>query len=343
MNAATRVQAVTRGHLSRQNSKMMSVDLPALVNLWLDAGFEMIAWDFDRTVLRVHAYARGVKVEEVPSRWEQDVADLDFFRAMVLGARQRGIGVGIASFGRQPVVLEYLRHMFEADAPGLFTAQNVLTPGVLPGYQDGMDVKNGKPMLLELLCSTAGVGERGRVLFFDDDFDNIVDCKAAGYVNAFHTPDNFARYSLSLIAKALPGYEAAYRPLSSAAAAPPAPPPMAKILSEGVIEAHVQQQYKALMAAGHAANRAGQFDKARQCFVEANAYQARRLLSTRVGCWPLLRGGGLVSIACAAPPLCVAAGVGGGAHLGGEHEPQAGAARAGGRRVRDHPEGRGPH
>ena len=39
-------------------------------------------------------------------------------------------------------------------------------------------------MLLKLLCSKAGVGERGRVLFFDDDVKNIVECKAAGYMNA---------------------------------------------------------------------------------------------------------------------------------------------------------------
>ena len=118
VNAATRVQAVTRGHLTRQNSKMMSVDLPALVNLWLDAGFEMIAWDFDRTVLRVHAYARGVKVEEVPSRLEKDVADLDpkpltqlcrcqhsrvFFGAQVVAANLIQFRVSIVTLVQQIV------------------------------------------------------------------------------------------------------------------------------------------------------------------------------------------------------------------------------------------------
>jgi hypothetical protein len=210
--AAVRVQKATRGHLSRENTRFLSVDMPALVDQWLDCGFEAVAWDFDRTVMRIHAFSRGVKVEDVVARWRDDVADLDFFRAMVLGARQRGMRVGIASFGRRPVVLEYLRHMF-ADEPGVFTEANVLTPGALPGCHDGMEVKGGKPMLLELLCSTApAISERARVLFFDDDYQNILDCRDSGFVYAFHTPDYFARYAVWVIANAPPAEGAAAMP-----------------------------------------------------------------------------------------------------------------------------------
>ena len=210
--AAVRVQKITRGHLSRENTRFLSVDMPALVDQWLDCGFQAVAWDFDRTVMRIHAFARGVKVEEVAARWRDDVADLEFFRAMVLGARQRGMRVGIASFGRRPVVLEYLRHMF-ADEPGVFTEANVLTPGALPGCHDGMEGKGGKPMLLELLCSTApAISERARVLFFDDDYQNILDCRDSGFVYAFHTPDYFARYAVWVIANAPPAEGAAAVP-----------------------------------------------------------------------------------------------------------------------------------
>ena len=298
--AALKVQTVTRGHLSRQNTRFLSVDMPALVDQWLDSGFEAVVWDFDRTVLRVHAFARGVRVEEVPTRWENDVADLEFFRAMVLGARQRGMRVGIASFGRQPVVLEYMRRIF-ADVPGLFTEANVLTPGALPGYQDGMDVKNGKPMLLQLLCSTApAISERARVLFFDDDHANIVDCREKGFVYAFHTPDYFARYALWIIANAPPaeGEPAApeRRAPTTAAAAWEMVPSTANLPGLGVsrqpsmVAEEPRSPYprpgaglspglsatlgtgtqcRTLMAAGHEANRAGDLERARQCFEEA--------------------------------------------------------------------------
>jgi len=134
---------------------------------------------------------------KVASRWAIDVADLELFRAMVLGATQRGMRVGIASFGRRPVVLEYLRHIFPGTPP-LFTESNVLTPSALPGYADGMVVSDGKPRLLDLLRATApAIAERARV-YFDDDYDNVTDCRSQGYTNAHHTPDCFARYPLSL-------------------------------------------------------------------------------------------------------------------------------------------------
>jgi hypothetical protein len=288
--------------------------MPALVNQWLDCGFEAVAWDFDRTVMRIHAFARGVKVEEVAERWREDVADLELFRAMVLGASQRGMRVGIASFGRRPVVLEYLRHMF-ADMPGLFTEANVLTPGALPGFHDGMDVKGGKPMLLELLCRTApAISERARVLFFDDDHQNIIDCRETGFVYAFHTPDCFARYPLWIIANAPPVEGAAAVPkgreptttaaaIDAAATAaiemlpPSASLPEFALSNTGRQPSMVAEEpsspeprqgaavpvaaasaapgpgapFRTLMAAGHAANRAGELERARQCFEEAGA------------------------------------------------------------------------
>ena len=306
--AAVKVQTLTRGHLSRQNTRFLSVDMPALVNQWLDCGFEAVAWDFDRTVMRIHAFARGVKVEEVAERWREDVADLEFFRAMVLGASQRGMRVGIASFGRRPVVLEYLRHMF-ADMPGLFTEANVLTPGALPGFHDGMDVKGGKPMLLELLCSTApAISERARVLFFDDDHQNIIDCRETGFVYAFHTPDYFARYAVWIIANAPPSEGAAAVPkgrapitataaIDAAAAAAIEMVPSSASLpgfamsNTGRQPSMVAEEpsspdprqgaapgagtpFRTLMAAGHAANRAGELERARQCFEEAGALWA---------------------------------------------------------------------
>ena len=320
--AAVKVQTLTRGHLSRQNTRFLSVDMPALVNQWLDCGFEAVVWDFDRTVMRIHAFARGVKVEEVAERWREDVADLEFFRAMVLGATQRGMRVGIASFGRRPVVLEYLRHMF-ADNPGLFTEANVLTPGALPGFNDGMDVKGGKPMLLELLCSTAPViSERARVLFFDDDHQNILDCRDTGFVYAFHTPDYFARYALWIIANAppaegefavpkgrapitaataidaaaaaaiemvpssasLPGFAMSNtgRQPSMVAEEPSSPDPRQSAApgaapgpgAPGPGAPGPGAPFRTLMAAGHAANRAGELERARQCFEEAGALWA---------------------------------------------------------------------
>ena len=206
VDSATKVQAATRGHLTRQNTARMRVDMPALVERLLAAPTQptsLVVWDFDKTVLRIHAFGRGVRVREVAERWEQDVADLSFFRAMVRAAKAAGARVGIASFGRREVVLEYMRHIL-SDEPGCFTAENVLTPGALPGCHDGSDVVNGKPLLLDLLCALSPqVTDKSSVLYFDDDAKNIHDCHAVGFPHAYHTPDAFERISLEAIANEL--------------------------------------------------------------------------------------------------------------------------------------------
>lgn len=206
INSATKMQAATRGHLARHNTAKLRVDMPALVERLLAAPTQpttLVAWDFDKTVLRIHAFGRGVRVEEVAERWERDVADLDFFRAMVKAAKAIGARVGIASFGRREVVLEYMRHIF-SDEPDCFTAENVLTPGALPGHHDGSDVPNGKPLLLDLLCALSPqVTDKSSVLYFDDDVKNIYDCHAVAFPHAYHTPDAFGRVSLNAIADKL--------------------------------------------------------------------------------------------------------------------------------------------
>ena len=69
-------------------------------------------WDFDLTILRTHAFGEGVEVAEVAQRWESDVRDVDVFRAFVETAQEQGVALGIASYGRQEVIHEYMRQIF---------------------------------------------------------------------------------------------------------------------------------------------------------------------------------------------------------------------------------------
>ena len=70
--------------------------MESLVAGWLSglAQNSLIVWDFDQTVLKIHAFGEGIEPEEVPGRWKHDVADLELFRAFVLSAAQKGVNVG---------------------------------------------------------------------------------------------------------------------------------------------------------------------------------------------------------------------------------------------------------
>lgn len=196
--------------------------IPALVARLLSQRPSQVAsmavWDFDLTILSAHSFGQGIEARDVPARWRADVADLAFFRAFVQAALERGVRVGIASFGRSEVILAYMEHIFAGADPPPFTRGNIVTPSAL-GYEDGTcapsasnparaaapparnqppparrsSIEDGKAQMLDLLREQAGVSDRGSVMYYDDDAANVASCAAQGYGWAVHTPDGFTR------------------------------------------------------------------------------------------------------------------------------------------------------
>ena len=69
----------------------------------------LIVFDFDLTILNIHSWSDRIAPKDVPFRnLEQDVADLEFFRAFVGRALDNGIKVAIASFGKYEVIQGYM-------------------------------------------------------------------------------------------------------------------------------------------------------------------------------------------------------------------------------------------
>ena len=166
----------------------------------------LVVWDFDETVLRIHAYGLRLTPEDVATReLESDVADLPFFRACVAAALAEGHAVAIASFGLFPVIEAYLARV----CPGVFTRANVSTPSCV-GVTDGCSVPTGKVPQLDLLLSQQLLGgeavsdrDRQRVVFFDDSAANVAGTLAAGYRRSYLVPrGGFTRQAWRGIAKA---------------------------------------------------------------------------------------------------------------------------------------------
>jgi len=172
-----------------------------LVSHWFATRPRLIVWDFDRTILRTHAFGEGVEVAQVAHRWQSDMCDAALFRAFVETAQAQGVDIGIASYGRRDVIHEYMRHVFAGAETAPFGVEtNIITPQLL-GEPDGTAVPHGKPKMLELLCERASpaISDKGAVLFFDDDPENIADCRRAGFPQAFCVPEGFSRLSLSAL------------------------------------------------------------------------------------------------------------------------------------------------
>jgi len=120
---------------------------------------KLVVWDFDLTLLRIHAYGQRVQPFDVKSGrrvLERDFVDLHMFQALVKYlVNEAGIGVAVASFGAHPTIAAYLDKAFpEPDNHGApyFTRENTSTPGLI-GLQDGRSVRDGKiPQLNDLIA-----------------------------------------------------------------------------------------------------------------------------------------------------------------------------------------------
>jgi len=120
----------------------------------------LLVFDFDLTLLRIHAWFLKVTPEQALERPLSDFADLPLFQAFVAAAKRRGDQVAVASFGCSETILVYL----ERACPGAFSSHNVLTPSFV-GVPDGTCLPDGKDSMLRALSE--------RFLGRSDAFDQV--------------------------------------------------------------------------------------------------------------------------------------------------------------------------
>ena len=182
----------------------------------------LVVWDFDMTILRIHSFAKRISALDIPRRdYERDCADANFFRAFLREMKQKSIEVAIASFGKRDVIETYIKHLVNAekgddvaDYAFVDTQKSIVTPNDVGGT-DGCSMKDKSRMLDmltkryvlsmsedDILKEGHGVNvdvllekARKKVVFFDDDEDNINAAKKLGYTYAVHTPNAFERES----------------------------------------------------------------------------------------------------------------------------------------------------
>lgn len=154
-----------------------------------DGGVNLVVWDFDLTILKVHSWGERISPDSVAKRdWEADFADLKLFRELVTCLKANGVKVAVASFGLYETIQNFLNLAFP---DGTFTRENISTPTTVGG-KDGWNVKGGKVPQLNELTGRLGVAKEF-VMFFDDDLKNVTGARDEGYVGAFHTPDGFTK------------------------------------------------------------------------------------------------------------------------------------------------------
>lgn len=159
-------------------------------------GIRLVCWDFDLTVLSIHAYAERIEASAVPARnMDTDFRDRAFFTCLCRNLVARGVAVGCASFGRYDVIQAYMDCAFGvapsslssasggagsasagADAvqggaadERLFSQQNIVTPASVGG-QDGWTLRDGKNSQIALLMGSIQGITPEQVLFFDGEF-----------------------------------------------------------------------------------------------------------------------------------------------------------------------------
>lgn len=80
-------------------------------------GVKLVVWDFDKTILRIHAFGDRIAPADVSKRdLDADFCDRAFFVQLSRFLVARGVAVAVASFGKYDVIQEYLDRAFACGA-----------------------------------------------------------------------------------------------------------------------------------------------------------------------------------------------------------------------------------
>jgi hypothetical protein len=139
--------------------------------------YDLYIFDFDMTILKIHSYAENMTPSKVESMgWRKlmdQFADPIFFRDLINYLISQNKKVAIASFGKYNVIKAYLDRLF--DNTSIFGLDNIITP---------MNERNIRPSddkneYLVGLIRDLNIDYK-RVIFFDDDINNINKSKELG-------------------------------------------------------------------------------------------------------------------------------------------------------------------
>lgn len=125
---------------------------------------KLVIWDFDNTIANTH-------VRDYNHDTFQYLSDTNW-PLLVQRLVSKGIKVGIASFNHQDLILSYVQDW----APGYFEKNNVIG-------NDG--VSGDKLSLVKKIMKNQGVFDEETVVFFDDDFNNILQARESRVI-AYH-------------------------------------------------------------------------------------------------------------------------------------------------------------
>lgn len=139
--------------------------------------YDLYVFDFDLTILKIHSYAQNMTPSKVESMgWRKlmdQFADPIFFRDLINYLISQNKKVAIASFGKYNVIKAYLDRLF--DNTSIFGLDNIITP---PNERN-IRPSDDKNEYLVGLIRDFNIDYK-RVIFFDDDINNINKSKELG-------------------------------------------------------------------------------------------------------------------------------------------------------------------
>lgn len=143
--------------------------------------YQIFVWDFDYTLLKIHAYNQGLKASDVEGvSWRKlqnlHFSDAIFFRDLVAYLIKNGKKVAVISFGTFNVIKTYLDRLFGGEP--IFGLHNIYTPLEGNRRYDGTlrPSSNKNQYLIDLVRSHPGTNYKD-VLFFDDSKHILKDAE----------------------------------------------------------------------------------------------------------------------------------------------------------------------
>ena len=179
------------------------VDPAAEIKAWLTAArVSLVVWDFS-LIVPCFCTNKNITKEDVPARWQFDVADVKFFRAFVLQALHLNIQVGIATYTAVPsVVRAYMEAVFATTSEKLaFGHDNIVTPHDAPHGSSSSETAHTRMLQRLMEAGSPPLTDPSTVLVFTRSADAASRCRESGFKLATHESHAFSKLDLHAMAE----------------------------------------------------------------------------------------------------------------------------------------------
>ena len=178
-------EAVLGRNIGNGTNSSNPVKKNIIISPYLNKYMQLWVWDWDDTLLDIRAYRHSMNGDYIRYQMTQQELELDipnyrYFVDLVYYLVEKGVRVGIASFGTYSIIRAYMDRIFGMNQK-LFTQVNIYASCQEIGEnRDYKKMPINKNSYIQKIMNHYKLNDHSNVVLFDDNASNIADALRLG-------------------------------------------------------------------------------------------------------------------------------------------------------------------